>query len=110
MMNEDMSHEDATQDASMITSVLRKIADEMDGLEANRIHPRVEKMEIAAVAPKAEEPEEEETEDGLDPEILGKLLEKAGAADESGALPEDHENELPDEVMMAIKKKKGLLK
>lgn len=112
MMEQEMPHDDAPQDMAMIAKVLQKIVDDMNGLESDRIHPK--SMKVEAVAPVAEEmpmeEPEEMTEDGLDPDILGKLMEKAGSADETGELPEDKEMGLPDEVLMAVKKKKSLPK
>ncbi len=112
----DMQHGDETQDVDMIKQVLQKIVDEMDGLEANRIHPKMAAMHMDITKGPEGSPEEEKGESAdmeanegdLDPEILSKLLDKAGSADESGALPEDNQSGLPDEVMAAVNKKKGL--
>jgi len=112
-MPNEMEHDDQSPDADMIKQVLQKIIDEMDGLEANRIHPKMSAMKLEVETPKENMQEggvEEPTEDGLDPEILSQLMDKAGSADETGELPEDKESVLPPEIAMAVKKKKGLLK
>lgn len=110
-------HADEAEDADMIKSVLQKIIDEMDGLEANRIHPKMAMQMDITKAPegspeeeKGEDPSMEQDEADLDPEILSKLMDKAGTADDSGELPEDKSAGLPDSVMAAVnKKKKGFL-
>lgn len=101
-----MPHEDMSQDKDMIKSVLQKIIDEMDTMESDRImpehrRPKMMKMEVEAVKP-MEDMESEE----LDPAVLGELMNKADQADESGALPEDHENDLPPEIADAVRRKK----
>jgi|ERR1019366_7501362 hypothetical protein len=46
-------HDDQDQDAEMIKQVLQKIITEMDGLESNRIHPKVMAAHVDVAAPKA---------------------------------------------------------
>lgn len=104
-----MPHEDMSQDKDMIKSVLQKIIDEMDTMETERImpehrRPKMMKMEVAAMKPAEEEMESDE----LDPAVLGELMNKAGEADESGALPEDRESDLPPEIAEAVKRKKEM--
>lgn len=138
MMPQDMpQHNDQTEDADMIKQVLQKIIDEMDGLEAGRIHPKMMAAKVDVMAPKdgsqpddqmmayggaagipdptgnhAETPEEAEPEDqfnqheGLDPDVLKKLLDRAGAADESGSESEDEFLDLPPAVADAVRKKR----
>lgn len=107
-MENAMPHEEAP-DMDMIKNVLQKLVDDMNGLEAKRIHPKLSAPETEPEMSQPEEPamDEEMTEDGLDPDVLGKLMEKAGSADESGELPEDKEMGLPDDVMAAVKRQKG---
>lgn len=104
-----MPHEDMSQDKDMIKSVLQKIIDEMDMMESDRImpehrRPKAMKMEVEAVSPMQEEMESDE----LDPTVLGDLMSKAGEADESGALPEDRESDLPPEIAEAVRRKKEM--
>ncbi len=112
-----MPHEDEKQDVDMIKTVLQKIIDEMTNMESQRMlpdgHP-AKHVEIAAkVEPEgspaeeaAESPEAEGSEH--DEGALSDLLGKADHADETGALPEDHEEELPPEIaaLVAEKRKK----
>lgn len=112
----DMTHDDLPQDAEMIKSVLHKIIDEMDALEAGRINPKmVAKVDVAvphneSTEPAAEEasetPEEESSE--LDPEVLKQLMDKAGHADESGATEEENTDELPPSLADAVRRKKAM--
>lgn len=106
----DMPHDDMSQDKDMIKSVLQKIIDEMDMMESDRImpesrKPKMMKMEVETVKP-VEDMEMESEE--LDPTVLGELMNKAGEADESGALPEDRESDLPPEIVEAIRRKKEM--
>lgn len=102
-MDQNDMHSDEQQDESMIKDVLQKIIDEMDGLEAQRINPK------AAVVKKAEVVQEPQVDDSdLDPSVLNELLSKVDSADENGELPEDKALGLPDEVMLAIKKKREM--
>jgi hypothetical protein len=115
MMPQEMPHDDEMQDVDMIKQVLQKIVDEMNGLEANRIHPKMAAVKVDAVMPKDDskmdgEPEPDADDQNLDPAILSQLMDKAGHADDSGALPEDHESDLPPEIAAAVQKKKGLMK
>lgn len=108
-----MPHEDMKQDTDMIKSVLQKIIDEMNGMEADRImpeerKPKMVKTEVEIVKPMEEEMGEEMESEELDPAILGELMHKAGEADESGELPEDRESELPLEIAEAVKRKKEM--
>lgn len=137
MIPQDMpQHDDQTEDANIIKQVLQKLIDEMDSLEAGRIHPKM-MAKVDVMTPKdgdssdpqmmayggaagipdpmgnhAENPEEAEPEDqfnqheGLDPEILKKLLDRAGQADESGSESEDEFLDLPPAVADAVRKKR----
>lgn len=117
MQDDMMQHEDQSQDESMIKQVLQKIIDEMDGMEANRIHPKMmaAKIDVApmhdeSMEPKAEEMSEtsEEESSELDPSVLSSLMEKAGSVNEDGASPEDSMDDLPPSIADAVRKKKGL--
>lgn len=116
-----LEHNDAPQDADMIRSVLQKICDEMDTLEADRITPDHRKPgysngsagipqpnENSAETPREAEPENMENQhEGLDPEVLKQLMDKATTADDQGSTPEDEENMFPDEIQDAINRKRG---
>lgn len=111
-MMEDMQHEDAAQDSEMIIKVLQKVIDDMRSMESDRLmpehmKPKVEMAKVDVMAPKAEEPMDEESSD-LDPEILSQLMEKAGSADESGATPDDGLNDLDPEIADVVRSKKGM--
>lgn len=95
-------HDDEAQDSEMIKSVLQKIVDDMNSLEANRIMPEHKKPGYAmgggipnpeenkAELPQQAEPETQTNQhEPLSPEVLKDLMEKAEHADESGATPED---------------------
>lgn len=137
-------HDDQDQDAEMIKQVLQKIITEMDGLESNRIHPKMV-AHVDVATPKAgmqpddsqmsptpmfdggvaglkdpngnhgETPEESEPEnqfdqhEGLDDDILKKLLDKAGDADESGSESEDEFLGMPPAIADAVRKKRSPL-
>lgn len=119
-----MQHDDMPQDAEMIKSVLQKIIDEMNGLEADRIHPKMTVMKLSegsegipdpnensAETPMQAEPEHMEGEDNqhepLDPEVLKQLMDKATTADDQGSTPEDEENMFPSEIQDAVNRKRG---
>src|SRR5216684_1717039 len=114
----EVSHDEMNQDADMIKNVLQKIIDEMNGLEANRIHPKMMSAKVAVVPghdesaenpteEASETPEEEKSE--LDPEVLKQLMDKAGTTDDSGSEPNDHMDELPSSLADMVRKKKGLM-
>lgn len=121
-------HSDEPQDAAMIESVLQKIIDEMHGMEAGRIHPKIVDAKVTAIAPKPDamsmggmakpneniaetnmeaEPENQENQHGeLDPDVLKSLLDKAGSADASGATPEDGLDDIHPGLADIIRNKK----
>lgn len=112
-----VSHDDQAQDAEMIKSVLQKIVDEMNGLEADRIMPAHKKPGYAAGSMGVESPNEnkaetmqeaepENPEPELDSDVLKSLLDKAGEADETGKLPEDDMADLPPAIADAVRRKK----
>lgn len=105
-----MPQEDQHQDADMIKTILQKIIDEMNTIEADRIMPEDRKPKIMAAKVDVMSPEtmegEPENEDGLDPAVLKDLLDKAGQADESGSMPEDRESDLPPEIRDAVNRRK----
>lgn len=104
-----MPHDDAGQDKDMIKTILQKIIDEMNTMEADRIMPEERKPKVMEMEVKTAQPMDEEMEsDELDPNVLGELMSKAGEADESGALPEDRESDLPPEIAEAVKRKKEM--
>ena len=100
-------HEDKTQDMDMIKSILQKLIDDMNSMEADRImpegrKPKMVKMEAEVVKPHDEMDMDDEE---LDPNVLGELMDKAGQADETGSLPEDRESDLPPEIAEAVRRK-----
>lgn len=106
----------ATHDDEIVKHVLHKLIDDMDSLEANRIHPRPvaqpgvsQPTEDKGETFDEAEPENQENQHdhSLDPHILSELMDKAGSAREDGSLPEDDENDLPEEIAVAVKKKKA---
>lgn len=102
-----MPHEDMSQDKDMIKAVLQKIIDEMDTMESDRIMPEGRKPKAVEMEVKTMHPMDEEMEsDELDPSVLSELMSKAGEADETGALPEDRESDLPPEIRDAVNRKK----
>jgi hypothetical protein len=103
-----MPHEDMSQDKDMIKSVLQKIIDEMDMMETERIMPESRRPKMMKTEVESVRPVEDMQDEELDPSVLGELMTKAGEADESGALPEDHENDLPPEIAEAVKRKKEM--
>lgn len=104
-----MPHEDASQDKDMIKTILQKIIDEMNTMESDRIMPEERKPKMVKTEVEVMKPMEEEMEsDELDPNVLGELMNKAEEADESGALPEDRESDLPPEIAEAVKRKKEM--
>ncbi len=119
-----MPHDDMEQDGQMIAEVLRKIADDMEGYEANRIHPKVEVMHLSegsdgipmpnendAETPDQAEPENQDNQhEALDPKVLAELMQKAESSDEMGSTPDDALNEFPQEIQDAITKKRELHK
>lgn len=110
-----MPHDDEKQDVDMIKTVLQKIIDEMNEMESQRMlpdgHPS-KHVEIAAKVEPSENPEEESMESPEeeasehDDGALSDLLGKADHADEEGALPEDHEEELPPEIQALVAEKR----
>jgi hypothetical protein len=112
LLTMDNMHDDQTQDLDMLKGILQKVIDEMNDMETNRIlpdgHPKKKMAVEATVAAEPspmddmgeEMPEEENGE--LDPAVLKELMDKAGQADESGALPEDQQDDLPPEVAAAV--------
>lgn len=108
---------EVTHDADMVRSVLQKICDEMNGLEADRIMPAHKKPGYAAGSMGVEMPNEnkaetmqeaepENPEPELDSDVLKSLLDKAGEADETGKLPEDDMADLPPSIADAVRRKK----
>lgn len=114
-----MPHEDEHQDVDMISTVLRKIADEMQDMESQRMLPDGHPMKHVEIAAKvepsegspAEESMESPDEEGSehDDGALNDLLGKADHADQDGALPEDHEEELPPEIQALVAEKRKKL-
>ena len=104
MMSQEMPHDDQEQDASMIKQVLQKIIDEMDGMEADRIHPKMAAMKLEVESPKEDMQEGgvEESE-GLDPEVLKTLLAGTESSQDETDLAE-----LPPSIADAVRSKKKL--
>lgn len=105
-----MPHEDASQDADMIKTILQKIIDEMNTMESDRIMPDDRKPKVMAAKVDVMTPDhsDEQDSDELDPNVLGELMNRAGEADESGELPEDKESDLPPEIADAVRRKKEM--
>ncbi len=118
----EVGHDDQAQDADMIKSVLQKIIDEMNGLEADRILPAHKKPgyahgEVVApthpdenVAETMHEAEPENEANELDPKILEDLMEKAEGANDDGATADDELAELPPTIAEAIRRKQAEMK
>lgn len=111
-----MMHEDGKQDMDMISTVLRKVADEMEQMESDRIMPDHMKPKMEMTSVSMAKPEEmpmdesmpDDQDSSLDPEILKQLMDKAGEADDNGATPDDHLDEFDPEVAALIRQKKEL--
>lgn len=110
MMPQDM-HKDEGQDMDMISTVLRKVADEMDKMDADSFLP--EHMKPKAEVPveasplDAEMPLDDDMEGSEDPSLLAGLMDKAGSADDEGMLPEDASEDIDPAIadVVAAKKK-----
>lgn len=119
MPHEEMPHDDEMQDESMIKEVLQRIIDEMDGMEAKRIHPKVEVMHLSggsdgipnpnensAETPEQAEPEQQQNQhEELDPTVLKTLLEEAEGNETSSQSTDDF-LDLPPEIVDAIRNKR----
>ena len=107
-----LEHDDQKQDADMIKSVLQKIIDDMNEYEADRIMPMERKPKAMIAEIKTEEhPMEEEMDDeGLNPEVLSQLMEKAGTANDQGETEEDVTEGLDPEIARLVQEKKKLQK
>jgi hypothetical protein len=117
-----VKHDDQAQDADMTKTVLQKIIDEMNGLEADRIMPASKKPGYAhgnVVAPEhpaenhaldMHEAEPENQANELDPDILNDLMEKAEGANENGETADDEMEGLPPTIVEAIRLKKKEMK
>ena len=108
-----LEHEDQKQDTDMIKTVLQKIIDEMNEMEAGRIMPEERKPKLMAAEVKTVEApamEEEMGEEGpeLDQGVLSELMGKAESADEEGNMPEDQDDELPSELADLVRSKRKL--
>lgn len=103
-----MPQDNMSQDKDMIKSVLQKIIDEMDMMETERIMPEHRRPKMMKMEAEVVRPQEDMESEELDPTVLGELMSKAGEADESGALPEDRESDLPPEIAEAVKRKKEM--
>jgi len=100
-------HDDEKQDADMISQVLRKIADEMDQMDADGYlpdHMKPKHAEIMVEAHNEPEPTEHDEEDGQD--NLPELMDKASSADDEGNLPEDKEEHIDPSIAAIVSQKK----
>jgi hypothetical protein len=105
-----LEHEDQKQDADMIKSVLQKIIDDMNAYEADRIMPeeRKPKAVIAEVKSVEATPLDgiESDEEGLNPEVLAQLMEKADTASPEGETEEDMDEGLDPEIARLVQEKR----
>jgi len=100
-----------SQEKDMIKSVLQKIIDDMNSYEADRIMPmeRKPKAVVAEVKSVEAEPMDvEEDEEGLNPDILSQLLDKAEKASPEGETDEDTEEGLDPEIARIVREKRKL--
>ena len=99
-----------SQEKDMIKSVLQKIIDDMNSYEADRIMPmeRKPKTVVAEVKSVEAEPMEEmeDDEEGLNPDILSQLLDKAEKASPEGETEEDTEEGLDPEIAQLVREKR----
>lgn len=98
---------DSKPNLDMIKSALMKVIDDMTAMESDRLTPDERKpkpVEAPAAAP--EEPVDLGSDES-DPSMLSGLLGDADKADETGAMPEDKENDLPPEIMEVVRRKKA---
>lgn len=108
-----MEHTDAHEDVDMISHVLRKIADEMDMMDADHLMPENRKPKVVEAKiethPMDQIPDESE-QDSHD--MLPDLMNKADTVDEEGNLPEDNQPQIDPEIahIIAAKKKEQLPK
>lgn len=104
MQDMPMPH-DEKPSLDMIKQALMKVIDDMTAMESDRLMPD-ERRPKPVEAPAA--PVEEAVDLGEDdPNALSGLLGDADKADETGAMPEDKENDLPPEIMEVVRRKKA---
>lgn len=104
-----MPQEDESQEKDMISMVLRKVADEMDKMDADSFLPdhMKPKVEVAVnAAPSPDMPMDDDSEASDDPSMLSGLMDKAGTADADGALPEDKQDDVDPAIAAIVAQKK----
>lgn len=109
MLPQDMQSDDKTQDMDMISRVLRKVADEMDKMDADSFLPEhmKPKVEVAVdAAPSPDMPMDDDSEASDDPSMLSGLMDQAGTADADGALPEDKQDDVDPAIAAIVAQKK----
>jgi hypothetical protein len=103
-------------DLDMIKQALMKVINDMTAMESDRLmpdeHPLKAKPAEAPVDGSMASPDLDmsgtsEDAGSDDPKMLESLMGEADKADSDGMLPEDHENDLPPEIMDAVRKKKA---
>lgn len=107
-------HSDESQDMDMIKSVLQKIIDQMDQMEADNLMPEARKPKVVEATVEASPMDMSMDDDGSDSDdasLLPSLMDKAKDADDEGALPEDKQEDVDPAIASIIaEKKKDLLK
>lgn len=110
MMPQDMpQHDDEKQDVDMISHILRKIADEMDQMDADGYlpdHMKPKQANITVEAHSADEPQDSDGEESDDTSLLPSLMDKSKEADDEGNLPEDKSEEVDPSIAAIVSAKK----
>lgn len=122
MDNMQMPHDDADQDKAqtidLIKQTLMKVIQDMTAMESDRMlpdgHPMKIKAKVVAAptdgstdSPDADMSGTSDDAGSDDPKMLESLMGEADKSDDQGMLPEDHENDLPPEILDAVRKKKA---
>lgn len=104
-----MPQENSKPDMDMIKQALMKVIDDMTALESDRHLPDGHPMKKLAISAevKPEESLDAPVDDSEDPKMLEDLMGQADKADMNGDMPEDKANDLPPEIMDAVRRKKA---
>lgn len=111
MMPQDMPQDDdKAQDMDMISQVLRKVADEMDKMDADgylpdHMKPKMVEAKVEA-SPLDDMPMDDDSDESDDASMLPSLMDKAGMADDEGALPEDKQDDVDPAIAAIVAQKK----